>query len=338
MPSHTTLVGVNGFHDSSRIFGTWHSSGSFGLEFAKLIFYGDVNDAIDLNFNYYGKLFTRDAIPNAFRGGPANFDVQAGFSHELKRTGSDLRVKVAAYQFDAEDTVRGWNAGLELKTRNGMFSVRYDVGNDRINDTYQTVGAYFNAGLRLDNVLKARNPFSMPEPIFHSPRNLRRMFTQKVRRDWHQPTSVRSGSANGNSGSGCDRSFAPIVMIASGGLGNPFYDQFPFPAMSYTILDPGKFIVVEFDYAFDTMPSSISDVQWRIIVNNSAIAVPDNMFLGVFPPSQSGHFAFTLDRSSLNQSAFTSASVDPSQVSFYVANAIGPTTLTLTNVCIRFNQ
>ena len=71
-----------------------------------------------------------------------------------------------------------------------MFVLKYDVGHDKVNQTYQTVGGFVNVGFQLENLLKGESPFTMPEPIFKSPRSLRHMLTQKVKRDWHQPTAV----------------------------------------------------------------------------------------------------------------------------------------------------
>jgi hypothetical protein len=152
---------------------------------------GAGSDLIDLNFNYYGNLFQgRNSIINAFRNGPGNFDVEVGYSLELGAYGPDLRLKLTGYQFDVGSKIYGWNGGAEVTTRNGMFSVKAEAGRDKINGTYYTLGGYANVGLQLENVLKGESPFTAPEPIFRSPRNLRRVLTQKVKRNWHQPASV----------------------------------------------------------------------------------------------------------------------------------------------------
>lgn len=195
-----TLVGVNGFYDSSRLAGTWYSSGSFGLELAAEI---AGNDAIDLNFNWYGNLFNRSVILDAFRTGPSNYDFQVGYSHELWDHGPDFRLSATGYRFDVGSPVYGVNAGAELKSRDGMFVLKYQVGSDKLDKTYQTVGAFVNVGLQLDNLLRGESPFTLPEPIFRSPRNLRRLLGNKVRRNFHQAASVVLGrrssisSANG---------------------------------------------------------------------------------------------------------------------------------------------
>ncbi len=183
----STLVGMNGFYDTSRLCGTWYSSGGLGLQMAALV---GGNDSVDLNFNWYGKLFNSNFLTNAFRNGPSNYDFQAGYSHELWNGGPDFRVSATGYQFDIGNKVYGWNAGAELKSRDGMFVLRYNAGNDRVNQTYQTVGGFVNVGFELENLLKGQSPFTNPTPIFKSPRNLWYMLTQTVNRDWHQPTAV----------------------------------------------------------------------------------------------------------------------------------------------------
>jgi hypothetical protein len=162
---HDTLVGVNGFYDTSRLGGTWYSSGGLGFEMAALV---GGNDAIDLNFNWYGKLFNSTVIANAFRYGPSNFDFQAGYSHELWNGGPDLRLSATGYKFDIGESVWGWNAGAELKTRGNMFVLKYAVGNDKVDRTYQTIGGFINVGFQLENLFRGESPFTKPEPIFHS--------------------------------------------------------------------------------------------------------------------------------------------------------------------------
>ncbi len=63
----------------------------------------------------------------------------------------------------------GWNAGAELKSRDGMFVLQYRVGHDKLDDTYHSVGVFVNVGLQLENILKGEGPLTMPEPIFKSP-------------------------------------------------------------------------------------------------------------------------------------------------------------------------
>ena len=113
-----TLLGVNCFYDTSRLGGAWYSSGGVGLEMAAR-FVG--SDAVDLNFNWYGQLFNGNVIRNALGYGPANFDIQQG-PDRLWNGGPDLRLFGTGYKFDIGNRgVYGWNAGAELKSRDGMF-------------------------------------------------------------------------------------------------------------------------------------------------------------------------------------------------------------------------
>ncbi len=214
-----TLLGLNGFYDTSRLGGTWYSSGGVGLEMAALV----GSDAVDVNFNWYGQLFNSNVIRNAFRFGPANFDFQAGYSHELWNRGPDVRLSATAYKFDFGNSVYGWNAGAELKSRDGMFVLKYAVGHDKVDKTYQTVGGFVNVGFQLENVLRGESPFTMPEPIFRSPRSLRYMLTEKVKRDWHQSTSiVATRQSQGQSSTPRKPFFQFILVDKNGPLGAPF--------------------------------------------------------------------------------------------------------------------
>lgn len=181
--SDSMLVGLNGFYDTSRLFNNWYSSGGVGLEFAANI---GSSDAVDLNANWYGDIFSSSSILNTFRNKGGSYDVEAGYSHAMFNQALDLRLKFAGYQFDTGSSVYGYKTGADLTTKDGMFMLRYEYGNDRINGAWNNIGAFVNIGFQLENVIKGESPFTMPEPIFKSPRNLRRMMTQKVKRDWNQ--------------------------------------------------------------------------------------------------------------------------------------------------------
>ncbi len=183
------LVGFNAFYDASQLGGgTWYGSGGVGLEMISLLPGGD---ALDLNFNYYGDLFQgRNSIVNAFRNGAGNYDVEMGYSHELGEGGPDLRLKLTGYQFDVGTKIYGWDAGAEVTTRNGVFRVKAEAGRDEINGEYYTIGGFVNIGIQLSNLATGESPFTAPEPIFKSPRNLRRLLTRKVKRGYSQAASV----------------------------------------------------------------------------------------------------------------------------------------------------
>lgn len=195
MLGSNTLVGVNAFYDTSRLFNKWYSSGGVGLEMAANVA-GD--DAIDLNVNWYGNLFNRDVLVNVFRNMGNSFDVEAGYSHAMFNRALDLRLKLIGYQFDIGTPVRGWRGGADLTTRDGMFTLRYEHGYDQLNGYYNTVGGFVTMGFNFENVLYAESPFALPDPVFRSPRDLRRLLGLKVKRNWYQPESVVSARSTPN--------------------------------------------------------------------------------------------------------------------------------------------
>jgi hypothetical protein len=193
--SNAALVCINGFYDTSRLGGRWYSSGGLGLQMAAEL---PGNDALDVNFNWYGNLFQSSVIRNAFRNGPSNYDFQAGYSHELWDGGPDVRLSATGYRFDAGQRAYGANAAAEIKSRDGVFFIRYAVGHDKINRTYQTIGAMVNVGFTPENLLKGESPFSMPQPIFRSPRNLLSWLdsTMSTVRNFSQPASALISQAS----------------------------------------------------------------------------------------------------------------------------------------------
>ncbi len=196
MPNESAFLGVNGFYDTSRLFNKWYGSGGVGLEYAAILS-GD--DAADLNFNWYGNLFNRNVLVNAFRNKGNNFDVEAGYSHALLNHAVDLRLKAVGYQFNIGTPVHGWRSGADLTTRDGALSLRYEYGRDPVNGSYNTVGGFVNVGFQLENLVRGENPFTMPEPLFRSPRNLRRLLGLKVKRNRHQPAAVVVAKSTANS-------------------------------------------------------------------------------------------------------------------------------------------
>lgn len=190
--NENTLLGVNGFFDTTKLGSRWYSSGGVGFEFAALL---PGYDAVDLTFNWYGNLFNSNVLANAFRRGPQNYDFQAGYSHELWDGGPDLRLHATGYKFSSTTGVYGLRGGAELKSPDGMFSVQYEASDDRINGTYHSVGGFVNVGLQIENLLVGESPFTAPEPIFRSPRNLRKYLTGKVYRLFWQPAAASTGTS-----------------------------------------------------------------------------------------------------------------------------------------------
>jgi len=182
-----SIIGVNAFFDTTKVDNRWYSSGGLGLELlARLP--GD--GLLDLNFNYYGNLFSRTRFVNAFRYATGNFDIEAGYSQPLFNQALDLRLKAVGYQFDVGQKVHGWRTGVDATTRDGMFRLTYEYTSDKISAPFHTISGSVQLGLQLENLLRGESPFTMPEPVFASPRNVSRIFHEQVKRRWFQPTQM----------------------------------------------------------------------------------------------------------------------------------------------------
>ena len=180
------MLGVNGYYDRTKTADRWFTSGGLGVEMQALL---PGNDSVDLSFNWYGDLF-RVAFRNYFSRAPANYDFNVGYLHELYEQGPDLRIGVKGYSFEVGDSLHGINGSAEIRTRDGMFGLKYDCGHDRFNGTYQTIGGSVNVGLRLENLARWESPILAPEPIFRSQRNLKRWLSRRPVRDFHQSVAA----------------------------------------------------------------------------------------------------------------------------------------------------
>lgn len=185
--SAESILGVNAFFDTTKVQGRWYSAGGIGLEFLSRL-PGD--GLLDVNFNYYGNLFSGTAFANAFRHGVGNFDIEAGYSQPVFDHALDLRIKAVGYQFDVGRKVYGWRTGVDATTSDGMFRLTYEYTTDRINAAYHSISGSIQIGLQLENLMRGESPFVKPEPVFSSPRNLRRVFHEQVKRRWFQPTQI----------------------------------------------------------------------------------------------------------------------------------------------------
>jgi hypothetical protein len=170
------------------------------------------HDAVDLNFNWYGQAFDASLLSNSLGFTPgtsqvgfgnSNYDFQAGYSHELYEGGPDLRLSVTGYKFDMGSDVYGYYAGAELKSRDGMFVAKYDVGYDNANQIYQSVAAFMNMGFQLENLLDGKSPFVKPKPVFQSPRNMSTLTQAKPNRNWKHTTQAATSAVAKARASNC---------------------------------------------------------------------------------------------------------------------------------------
>lgn len=338
------LIGINGFYDTTRLTGNWYSSGSLGFQAAWLM---SGSDALDLNFNWYGKLLEGPEWINTFRHGPSNYDFEAGYSHELWNGGPDLRLKIKGYHFDVGSNLNGWNGGAELKSRDGMFVLKYEAGHDRLDSTYQTIGGYVNVGFQVENLLKGESPFSPPTPIFRSPRNLSYMANQPAGRNWSQPTAVvvtRPGQALASSGGGNLSVFFGDIPMVLGGLFAFVSDPYPFDFPStvpVASLDPDANMTYQFSFDSDAS----ADSTWEVFVAASTgteFLAGDVAFngasgsVGPVPLNAAGSLG-----PPFNQSAFTIPGTTPTRLTLHITRFAGstvPTYVNVSNAVVYFNQ
>mgnify|MGYP000855227103 FL=1 len=214
-----TMVGIHSFFNTAKLYDAWYPSASAGVEFASMI---SGHDAIDLIFNWYGKAldasifsgtpaYATTAADTSF--GNANFDFQVGFSHELYNGGPDLRISATGYKLECGSNVYGYYAGAELKSRDGVYVVKYDVGYDNAFDVYQSVAAFVNMGFQLENLLDGKSPFVKPKPIFQSPRNIATLTQAKPSRNWKHTTQAATSAVLGARAQNCSCGLQTITVV-----------------------------------------------------------------------------------------------------------------------------
>jgi len=158
--SDDLMVGVNGFYNSTRLYGNWYSSGIVGLEVAAVT---PGEGIVTLSWNYYGNVFSgKGGIFSAFRYGPGDHKIDATYSQPLYDRALEVRLKACAYRFNRAGLVRGWSAGGDLSTTNGLLTITYEVGHDRISGLFHNAGLFVNVWLRLGNLMAGESPFVLP--------------------------------------------------------------------------------------------------------------------------------------------------------------------------------
>ena len=89
--------------------------------------------------------------------------------------------------------IYGLKGGAELTTADGLIKAAYEHGQDQSNGSYDTVTASLNVGFQPELILTLNNPFTLPPSVFTGPqRNIRRLLTGKVIRDWNLPAQIIS--------------------------------------------------------------------------------------------------------------------------------------------------
>lgn len=273
------LIGVNGFFDTTRLTSKWYSSGSLGFQAAWLL---PGSDALDLNFNWYGKLLRGREWINTFRYGPSNYDFEAGYSHEIWNGGPDLRLKIKGYHFDVGSNLTGWSGGAELKSRDGMFVLKYEAGHDRLDNTYQTIGGFVNVGCQIENLIKGESPFTPPTPIFRSPRNLSYMANQIVPRNNSQPSEVVVARAISSTNSNSSPPSPPPSTLTTTTIGEGYLSPFTStrhdisPNVSLAATSTFTSLTITFNEAYPSAINATID-----ILNNESNSVSVSVGAGV---------------------------------------------------------
>jgi hypothetical protein len=224
------------------------------------------NAAVDVRANWYGNLFSRDVFINAFRNKGGSYDIGAGYNHALFDQALDLRLSFTGYEFDIGQAVYGWKAGAGLTTRDGVFSVKYEHGYDRVNRSYDEIGGFVNVGFQVENLLRGESPVTLPAPVFKSPRSLTYWLTQQVKRNWHQPTAVvlsRTGAVTSNAAAGGRR----LVFLGVTNSGDSAIQNVNLSAATFDLVKTTPGVDTNFlDYQFRMSDNSIQSVRATILL------------------------------------------------------------------------
>jgi hypothetical protein len=157
--SNNTMVGVNGFYNSVRLSGRWLSSGILGVETARVT---AGNGILMLNFNYYGNIYSDvGLIFLPYKNGQGDYKFEGSYSQPILGQALDLRIKGSGYKLDRSGAIYGWNAGADVTTRSGLLNIRYEVGNDKLNETYHLAGISLTVGFQPERLLSGKSPFSI---------------------------------------------------------------------------------------------------------------------------------------------------------------------------------
>lgn len=194
------MLGGNVFFDSTRILSDWYSSAGAGAEAAMMLPNFDV---VDFSYNYYGNLSRGNhGSDGEIINGPPNMDFELGYSHAIFARTLDFRARINAYNYDINQTLWGFKGGADLTTLNGALTLRAELGRDQLYGSYQTVGAFINIPIRLDNIFTYQSPFVFAGgPVDGSPEGV--------------------GGANGFSGGPGGPNDAPISNRVDTGQGVP---------------------------------------------------------------------------------------------------------------------
>jgi hypothetical protein len=179
--NNETFLGLNFFRDTQeevRGISAALSSYGWGAEFVTIT---PGNGAAELIFNNHANLLVEPKYQ------PNVQTLEIAYNNPLLDNRLDVRLKAVGYQyFQSADRSREFRIGVDITTGNGLFTLRYDYGQTvtNVKEPFNVIAGYVNVGLKLENILYLKNPFTYPEPIFNGiARNMRRLLTRPVERD-----------------------------------------------------------------------------------------------------------------------------------------------------------
>jgi hypothetical protein len=191
-----TLVGFHAFHDWTRprrIKGDYLKETGVGIEFSALP--GRYSD-LSLAVNAYFPVNARQTVTNqgnslvreSFTTG---YDARLGFLLPALVDSLDIRMdgQLHSHRGDRTD-VRGYKAGLSVRTRDGMWSAGFETGADAgRGDNYKVEGS-INLAFDWVELIKGNNPFSAPykAPTMRFSRKMKDGLYDRVRRKHDLPT------------------------------------------------------------------------------------------------------------------------------------------------------
>ncbi len=190
------LVGFHAFHDWTRprrLRGDYLKEAGIGVELAALPGrYSDLSLAVNAYFPVNERrTVTRDGNSLVRELFPTGIDARVAFLLPAIVDSLDIRMdgQLHSYRGDRTD-LRGYTAGLSVKTRDGMwtagFEQRADAGRG---DQYKVEGA-INLAFDCAELLKGNNPFSAPYQTSKTrfSRKMRDGLYDRVRRKHDLPT------------------------------------------------------------------------------------------------------------------------------------------------------
>lgn len=165
------MIGINGFWDTSRMYGDWYSSPGFGFEFAAAT---------------YRSIW--DITLNVYRGG--GIDLKGGVTLPILEDHLDMRLYAEKYRFFDGEFILGSKAGVQISSPNRLITISYEYGQDSRNPEYHAIGCSLTVPFSLEKAFAGKNPFEVPVSKSSAVRYAQRVQSEGVKRAWSNPDTV----------------------------------------------------------------------------------------------------------------------------------------------------